>query len=92
VTTIFKAELRTHHFHFEALGDSVEAAREALIKGLITHGHQYRVPASWWGEYVDELVVTQFELNAPALRDGEEMIGKGSTSRVVQGPKAAPHH
>ncbi|MCP3475128.1 hypothetical protein NLM33_32920 [Bradyrhizobium sp. CCGUVB1N3] len=85
--TIYKAELHTRNFHFEALGDSVENARGALIAGLIKHGQQYRIKADWWSEYVEDLTVVEFELNAPALRDREEIVGKNGKSRVITHPR-----
>jgi hypothetical protein len=86
--TIYKAELYTHHFHFEALGDSVENARGALIAGLIKHGQQNRIKADWWSEYVEDLTVIEFELNAPALRDREEIASRGiGRSRIITRPR-----
>jgi hypothetical protein len=75
VKTIHKAELWTHHFHFEALGDSVENARGVLIKGLMLHGQEYRCKPEWWSEYVDDITVTAFELNGTALRDRDPIRG-----------------
>lgn len=87
-TTIYKAELYTHHFHFEALGDTVENARGALIAGLIKHGQQNRIKADWWSQYVEDLTVIEFELNAPALRDREEIGLRGvGRSHVITSPR-----
>jgi hypothetical protein len=71
MTTIFMAELETHNFTFQALGDSVESARGALISGLIEHARQYRLAQSWWSDYSEDIAVFPFVLNVSARRDGE---------------------
>jgi len=76
---IYKAEFITDNFHFEALGDSANAAQQALLNGLTRHGREYRCRPLWWEEVIEEghdvFRITPFILNAPALRDREPIKG-----------------
>jgi hypothetical protein len=83
--TIYKAELWSPHFHFEALGDTEDNARAALIKGLNKHAEEYRIAKGWWeGRDAEfEFTLTRFGLNEPALRDREEITPARNRSRVV---------
>jgi len=74
---IYRAELHTHHFHFEALGDTPKNAIAALVEGFKRHAREYRCKEDWFVEYVtdkddgDGIVITEFALNGPGLRDRE---------------------
>ena len=64
---VYRAELLTRNFDFEAIGDSDFMARKALREGLERHAKQYKLGPNFWQPA--EIIITKFEVNAPALRD-----------------------
>jgi hypothetical protein len=65
---VFKAELITRNFHFEAIDATAAAAQGALIQGLERHAKQYGLNDAWWREIADDIRVIPFEIGR-ALRD-----------------------
>ena len=59
------------HFHFEAYGDTVEAAKLALKKGMLAHARFAGIPAiRFWNDYVDDISVCEIGLGC-CYRDRE---------------------
>lgn len=69
--TIFKSELQTAHFLFEAYGNSANEAKQALVLTLEMHGKQYKLPQEWWLNHY-EFSLKVLQLNQ-GYRDGEKL-------------------
>lgn len=70
--TIYRAELDTRHFHFEAFGDTQSDALGALISGLERHAIAYKLDSGWMLEVVREVTATPLALGA-CYRDQEKL-------------------
>jgi hypothetical protein len=70
--TIYRAELETRNFHFEAFDDSESSALGALISGLEAHAIAYGLPSSFITENAADARVLPFTLGA-CYRDREEI-------------------
>jgi hypothetical protein len=68
--TIYRAEIDTRHFHFEAYGNDAEEARENLLRGLNKHATQTNLPPTWGESIIGEARVLPFVLGA-CYRDRE---------------------
>jgi hypothetical protein len=76
---MFKAELQTSNFTFEAYGKTAEYARHALTAGLVDHAEQYGIEPDWWRQWEGDIQTTRLELQA-AYRDNE-LITSGLLSK-----------
>ena len=69
---MFKAELQTSNFTFEAYGKTAEYARNALTAGLVDHAEQYGIAPDWWRQWECDIQTTRLELQV-AYRDNERI-------------------
>jgi len=76
---MFKAELQTSNFTFEAYGKTAEYARHALTAGLVDHAEQYGIEPDWWRQWECDIQTTRLELQV-AYRDNE-LITSGLLSK-----------
>lgn len=67
---IWRAELDSENFHFDAIGMDEESAREALEIGLRAHARQHRIDGDWYRSYE---IRTRVILMGAAYRDREEI-------------------
>jgi hypothetical protein len=71
MTTIYRAEIETRHFHFEAFDVTPEAALASLVHGLEKHAARAGdMPATWAAETAADARVMPFALGA-CYRDRE---------------------
>jgi hypothetical protein len=82
---LFRAQLETHNFHFEAFGTSDGAALDSLFAGLARHGEQHGIGPNWFKAEVDgegnkHCFLKDIDVRAVPLgvtfRDGEAMAGE----------------
>jgi hypothetical protein len=73
---IVRATLDTINFHFEAYGETAEAARNTLIWTLAKHGEQYRLNYGWYEDYIsDGSWIEYFEFAVgDGFRDRHELV------------------
>lgn len=64
---IWRANLWTDHFRFEAYGATEKTARAALLAGFKTHAKQYGLARDWWRSYEPDCEA--FTIGQP-YRDG----------------------
>jgi len=76
---MFKAELQTSNFTFEAYGKTAEYARHALTAGLVDHAEQYGIEPDWWRQWECDIQTTRLKLQV-AYRDNE-LITSGLLSK-----------
>jgi hypothetical protein len=76
---MFKAELQTSNFTFEAYGKTAEYALHALTAGLVDHAEQYGIEPDWWRQWEGDIQTTRLELQV-AYRDNE-LITSGLLSK-----------
>lgn len=69
---MFKAELQTSNFTFEAYGRTADYARNALVIGLVDHAEQYGIAPDWWRQWEADIQTTRLELQV-AYRDNERI-------------------
>lgn len=74
MTTVYLASFETRYFTFQAVGDSREAAINALRAGMRKHGQQLTIPVDWAAGYEDEINVVPLRLNIDTARDSVEVI------------------
>jgi hypothetical protein len=67
---LYRAELISRNFHFEAVDFTAAAAQSALIMGLEKHARQYGLDDRWWREIADDIRMTPYQVGR-ALRDRE---------------------
>ena len=71
---LFKAEVETPNFQFEAYGRTVDAAEAALKRGWEAHLREYRGATMTWQILLHDVVVREVRVGS-AYRDGEELEG-----------------
>lgn len=64
------ASLDSSNFSFQAIGETKEQARKALIDGLHIHAQQYKIDRNWWVDYGMNLECVEI---GKAYRDYEEI-------------------
>ena len=69
---MFKAELQTSNFTFEAYGRTVRHALDSLKQGLKDHAEQYGIAPDWWQGWGTDIQTTRLELQV-AYRDNERI-------------------
>ena len=68
----YHAQLETPRFVFDGYGETPEHAAGALIESLRLHGKGYKLPASWYFQFLPDAVVREIRTNEP-YRDGERI-------------------
>jgi hypothetical protein len=69
---MFKAELESRNFTFEAYGRTAAQALDALTAGLVDHAEQYGIAPDWWRQWEGDIFTTKFEMQV-AYRDNERI-------------------
>lgn len=55
---LWRARLTTRNFEFEAFGEDIAAARQALQLGLDRHALLYLTSKDWWHDFADSIEVS----------------------------------
>jgi hypothetical protein len=72
---MYKAQLDSWNFSFEAYAENEALAKEHLKKGLKAHAKQYGLANDWWHEYQGDIYAIEIKLGSPSFnscyRDNE---------------------
>jgi len=72
---MIKASLQTANFDFVAYGQTVNHAKNALVRGLVAHGNQYGLDNDWFKPLENDIQTAYFETCA-CYRDNEYIRGQ----------------
>jgi len=72
---MIQAKLQTTNFEFVAFGQTVNHAKNALVRGLLNHADQYGLESDWFADYEGDIQIIHFKPNH-AYRDNELIKGK----------------